>query len=74
MLNTLANHGFLNHNGRNITLEQVQDAFSTYLNIDSSLAQVLYNDALTTKPANATVLDLDDLSTHGILEHDGSLR
>ncbi|MCJ1327625.1 hypothetical protein MMC10_004296 [Thelotrema lepadinum] len=74
MLNTLANHGFLNHNGKNITFDQLSKTFSTILNINESLAQILFEDALLTVPTpNATTLDLDDLNTHNILEHDGSL-
>ena len=74
MLNTLANHAFLPHDGKDIKASDIESAF-THLNINSSLADELFQFALTTNPTpNATTFSLDDLSRHNILEHDGSLR
>ncbi|KAI1206994.1 Cloroperoxidase [Annulohypoxylon truncatum] len=74
MLNTLANHGFLPHTGKGITVNKTIDALGTALNIDSALSVELFNFAVTTNPTpNSTYFDLNDLSRHNILEHDGSL-
>jgi hypothetical protein len=75
MLNTLANHGFLPHDGKVITENRTINALQTALNIDPVLAEFLFQKALTTNPTpNATTFDLDDLDAHDILEHDASLR
>jgi hypothetical protein len=75
MLNTLANHGFLPHSGKNITKEDTVNALNTALNVDRSLGVFLFQHAITTNPApNATNFSLDDLDRHNILEHDASLR
>lgn len=75
MLNTLANHEFLPHNGRNFTLDNVKHALTTALNLTDELAELLNKFALTTNlAANATTWGLDTLSNHNILEHDASLR
>lgn len=75
MLNTLANHGFLPHNGKDISQKHTIDALYTALNINQSLGEFLFNAAVTTNPApNATTFSLDDLDRHDILEHDASLR
>ena len=74
MTNSLANHGFINHSGKNITQDQVLYALPYYLGMDNVTAQGLFELALTTNPTpNATTFDLDNLSRHNILEHDGSL-
>lgn len=75
MLNTLANHGYLPHDGKNLTLDIVINALDTALNIDAELSTFLHGEAVTTNPTpNATTFDLDHLSRHNILEHDASLR
>jgi hypothetical protein len=75
MLNTLANHGFLPHDGKDITVDKTISALSTALNFDADLGKFLFDFAVTTNPdANATTFSLDDLSRHDILEHDASLR
>ncbi|KAF4303345.1 Deoxyribonuclease TatD-related protein [Botryosphaeria dothidea] len=74
VLNTLANHEFLPHNGRNITLDKAIDALGNAMNIAPALATTFFNGGLRTNPtANATWFDLDMLHTHDVLEHDGSL-
>ncbi|KAI1647035.1 Cloroperoxidase [Daldinia loculata] len=74
MLNTLANHGFLPHDGKSITVNKTVDALSSALNIAPELGSFLHKFAVTTNPQpNATTFDLNHLSRHNILEHDGSL-
>jgi hypothetical protein len=75
MLNTLANHGYLPHDGKGINVNITIDALGHALNIDAELASALHNFAVTTNPTpNSTTFDLDNLSRHDILEHDASLR
>lgn len=50
MLNTLANHGYLPRDGKNIDLNITIDALGTALNIDAELAEFLYDEAITTNP------------------------
>ena len=75
MLNTLSNHGHLPHSGRDFTEVDIIDVLGNVLNIDAMLAGFLFSAAVATNPQpNATSFSLDQLGTHGILEHDGSLR
>jgi hypothetical protein len=76
MLNTLANHGYLPRDGKNIDLNTTINALGTALNIDEELSTFLYDEAITTNPAypNVTSFSLDNLVRHNILEHDASLR
>jgi hypothetical protein len=73
MLNTLANHGFLPHDGRDFHLETTIAALQNGLNFDPQLSTFLHNQALTsnTEP-NATTWSLETLRNHNILEHDAS--
>ncbi|KAK9773064.1 putative Chloroperoxidase [Seiridium cardinale] len=74
MLNTLANHGYLPHDGKGISLNTTIDVFDKVLNIGVGLATELHGQAVATNPTpNATTFDLDNLSRHNILEHDASL-
>ncbi|KAL1876235.1 hypothetical protein Daus18300_002863 [Diaporthe australafricana] len=74
MLNTLANHGYLPRDGRNINKAMAVDVLSSVLNWDVSVVNDLFDFAQPTNPApNATTIDLNHLTTHNILEHDGSL-
>lgn len=75
MLNTLANHGYLPRNGRGISKDMAIEVLSSVLNWDESVVSKLYDFAQPTNPhPNATTIDLNHLTTHNILEHDGSLR
>ncbi len=59
MMNTLANHGFLPHNGRNITQGVVVDAMASALNFNASLAVTMFQHALIASPEpNATSFTL----------------
>ncbi|KAL4932996.1 peroxidase family protein [Aspergillus undulatus] len=74
MLNTLANHGFLPHDGKDISKERTIEALGTALNIGEELAVYLFQEAMTTNPdTNAITVNLNHLSRHNILEHDASL-
>jgi len=73
MLNTLANHGFLPHDGKDITREQTENALYDALNINKTAGSFLFDFALTTNPKNQSTFSLNDLGNHGILEHDASL-
>ncbi|KAI1378086.1 Cloroperoxidase [Hypoxylon crocopeplum] len=74
MLNTLANHGFLPHNGRNITKETMINALASGLNFNTSLGAVMFAAGVVVNPEpNATLFTLDQLNAHNVLEHDASL-
>lgn len=75
MLNTLANHNFLPHTGKDITREATANALFDALNINKTLGSFLFDFAMRTSPLpNATTFSLNDLGNHNILEHDASLR
>ncbi|KAK6212409.1 hypothetical protein LQW54_005362 [Pestalotiopsis sp. IQ-011] len=74
-LNTLANHGYLPRNGKNITLDILRDAMLNGFNIAHTDAEGLFPLALRTAPdyPNTDNFDLFNLGRHDILEHDISL-
>ena len=75
MLNTLANHHFLPHDGRNLTREVVVNALKEALNFEESLSNTMFDHALIANPnTGATSFDLDQLNQHNVLEHDASMR
>jgi Peroxidase, family 2 len=54
-MNTLANHGFLPHDGGNITKENAIHALSTAINFNTSLASLMWDQAIIANPEpNAT--------------------
>ncbi|CAI6332795.1 unnamed protein product [Periconia digitata] len=74
MLNTLANHGYLPRNGRGISKDMAIKALDEVLNWDVTVVSDLYDFAQPTNPEpNATTINLKELTTHNILEHDASL-
>ncbi|KFY06498.1 hypothetical protein V492_08000 [Pseudogymnoascus sp. VKM F-4246] len=74
MMNTLANHGFLPHDGRNITKANAVHALSAGLNFDPALASLMWDQAIIANPEpNATYFTLDNLNRHNVLEHDASM-
>lgn len=75
MLNALANHGFLPHDGQNITQNQTTTALDAALNIPPQFGALLHMAAVRTNPdGNASnTFSLDDLGRHNVLEHDASL-
>ncbi|KAG4422121.1 hypothetical protein IFR04_004748 [Cadophora malorum] len=74
MVNSLANHGFLPRDGMNISLADLIVAFNESLNLAPAATTLVGQKALlaSTTGSNAT-FNLDDINTHGIIEHDGSL-
>ncbi|TDZ24899.1 putative sterigmatocystin biosynthesis peroxidase stcC [Colletotrichum orbiculare MAFF 240422] len=74
MMNTLANHGFLPHDGRNLTQDTVVSALNEALNFNQSLGTLMFQMAIVANPEpNATFFTLDHLNRHNVLEHDASL-
>jgi hypothetical protein len=75
MLNTLANHGYLPRNGRGISKDIAVKGLDDVLNWDITVVSYLYDFAQPSNPApNATTVNLKELTTHNILEHNTSLR
>ncbi|KAI1077102.1 Cloroperoxidase [Whalleya microplaca] len=74
MMNTLANHEFLPHNGNNLTREAIVKGLGAALNFNASLASLMFDMAVSANPEpNATYFTLDHLNRHNVLEHDASL-
>lgn len=74
MMNTLANHGYLPRDGKNLTQDIVSAGLRDGLNFDQSLTKIMFEQALPANPLpNATWFDLDQLNRHNVLEHDASL-
>ncbi|KAF2868647.1 Chloroperoxidase [Massariosphaeria phaeospora] len=74
MMNTLANHGYLPRDGRNITKENAANALKAALNFDGALASLMFDQAVIVNPEpNATFFTLDHLNQHNVLEHDASM-
>lgn len=75
-LNTLANHGYLNHNGQGITKTQMHNALTSVYNLEASFADFLIDQGFalaTTDSHGNQVLDLQSLRAHNVIEHDASL-
>ncbi|KAH7381104.1 Chloroperoxidase [Cadophora sp. MPI-SDFR-AT-0126] len=74
MVNSLANHGFLPHNGLNISLADLIVAFNESVNLAPTATTLVGQKALlASTTGNSATFNLDDINTHGIIEHDGSL-
>ncbi|KAK7054398.1 hypothetical protein VNI00_003592 [Paramarasmius palmivorus] len=71
-LNTLANHGFLPRDGRNITIPMIIQAGLDGYNIESHALVPAAKVGLLTSDDLIT-MTLDDVKAHGIIEHDASL-
>ncbi|KAJ7705604.1 Chloroperoxidase, partial [Mycena rosella] len=71
-LNTLANHGYLPRNGRNISVPMIMAAALDGFNVRSdSIIQAAKFGLLS---GNAfTTMDLDALQLHNLVEHDASI-
>ncbi|KAL0576152.1 hypothetical protein V5O48_005820 [Marasmius crinis-equi] len=71
-LNTLANHGFLPRDGRNITVPDILDAGFNGYHMEPNLLLVAAKVGfLTSRDPNT--LSLADIAQHGNIEHDASL-
>jgi hypothetical protein len=74
MLNALANHGILPRNGKGITKELAVNTLSHAINLDSKIGTVFAAFAVTANPDHtAHFFDLDQVTKHGLIEHDVSL-
>ncbi|KDQ08568.1 hypothetical protein BOTBODRAFT_138825 [Botryobasidium botryosum FD-172 SS1] len=72
-LNTLANHGFLPRDGKNISALQLIRAQRTIYNISLPLASILAVGGILFCGHFPGKLDLQELAKHGRIEHDASL-
>jgi len=75
-LNSLANHGFLPHNGKGITIPMLITALNDGVNAGADFATVIGGAGLLSVPGNllATSFDLNNLNEHNFpIEHDASL-
>ncbi|ETO60934.1 hypothetical protein F444_20930 [Phytophthora nicotianae P1976] len=66
VFNSLANHGYLPRDGKELTPQLIRDAIMDVFNVDEGLVERL------TRPLPPQ-LTLADLSVHGFIEHDASL-
>ncbi|EEB92448.1 hypothetical protein MPER_09040 [Moniliophthora perniciosa FA553] len=71
-LNTLANHGFLPRNGKNITIAVVLQGAVDGFNVQNDALNIAAKAALFTSPLNDQFM-LNDIKLHGTIEHDGSI-
>lgn len=59
MMNTLANHNYLPHDGRNLTRENVVKGLKNGLNFNETLANLMFEMAIVANPdPNATFFTL----------------
>ncbi|PRP76824.1 hypothetical protein PROFUN_14864 [Planoprotostelium fungivorum] len=73
MLNSLANHGMLPRDGRNITADMFADALKKYLNVQWAFWWVVADTAIKAVKPGATAIDLHDLALHNGIQHDAAL-
>ncbi|KAJ7155208.1 Cloroperoxidase [Mycena filopes] len=74
-LNTLANHGYLPRNGRNITIPQIMDAAVAGFNVNWDAIMIAAKFGLLTGDdlTSGTQMTLSALDSHNIVEHDASI-
>ncbi|KAI6352279.1 hypothetical protein MCOR25_009460 [Pyricularia grisea] len=77
LLNSLANHGYLPHNGKDISVDALIDGLHAALNLrdDAKLFFRLQgNKAVSaSSTGNKSTFHLNDLNKHDLIEHDASL-
>ncbi|EEB94677.1 hypothetical protein MPER_06470, partial [Moniliophthora perniciosa FA553] len=71
-LNTLANHGFLPRDGKNITIAVVLQGAVDGFNVQNDGLSLAAKAALFTSPLNDQ-FTLNDIKLHSNIEHDGSI-
>ncbi|CAG8501065.1 7698_t:CDS:2 [Paraglomus occultum] len=71
-LNILANHGYLPHDGKNLTAAQITDALNKHLNVSRGFANFMARAAVYLVGSKG-VCSLEDLGKHNVIEHDASL-
>ncbi|KAJ7246048.1 Cloroperoxidase [Mycena rebaudengoi] len=74
-LNTLANHGYLPHNGRNITIPMIMEAVLEAFNVhwDTILLAAKFGLFSGEDASSFQAMRLDALSLHNLVEHDASI-
>jgi len=75
MLNALANHGILPHDGKNISFKELNVAVRQSFNFASSFCffAPAFAANFLNRPYSSGKFDLAELSQHNAIEHDGSL-
>ncbi|KAK3402603.1 Peroxidase, family 2-domain-containing protein [Sordaria brevicollis] len=74
MLNALANHSYLPHDGKDITLAALMQGLKRGINLSPDASLIVGLKALQASTTGSWVsFHLDDLNKHGVIEHDGSL-
>ncbi|KIY66833.1 Cloroperoxidase [Cylindrobasidium torrendii FP15055 ss-10] len=72
-LNTLANHGYLPRDGKNITIPIVLDAAREGFNVQPEALVLAARISLLTSTYAYDAFSLEDVRLHGTIEHDASL-
>lgn len=73
-LNSLANHGFIPRDGRNLRVPALVFALGKALNVSTEVANKVASAGLrTSSNPNSGTFTLEDLGKHNIIEHDASL-
>ncbi|KAK1566299.1 Chloroperoxidase [Colletotrichum navitas] len=74
VINSLANHGYLPRDGKNISNEQFTTAFLTAINFDEKFVSMVAEPVFAVSTTgNPKTVNLKDLEKHNVIEHDGSL-
>ncbi|GAB1314495.1 hypothetical protein MFIFM68171_04705 [Madurella fahalii] len=74
MINALANHGYLPHDGKDVSLARLVSALKEAINLAPDATLLVGVKALQTSTTGKRwTFHLDDLAKHGVIEHDGSL-
>ncbi|KAL8279007.1 hypothetical protein RQP46_008676 [Phenoliferia psychrophenolica] len=71
-INSLANHGFIPHSGRGVSLANLIIASAVYLGIGPSITATVGPFAVIASPQMDGTIDLNGLNQHGYIEHDVS--
>ncbi|KZV77997.1 Cloroperoxidase, partial [Exidia glandulosa HHB12029] len=72
LLNALANENIMPHTGQNIPIALLNQTMREVLNLGADLTDALVGGAQQFADDNGTI-NLHDLATHNVLEHDASL-
>jgi len=73
MLNSLANHGMLPRDGKNISADMFADALKKHLNVQWDFWWVIAETAIQAVKPGASSIDLHDLAFHNGIQHDAAL-
>ncbi|KIK61199.1 hypothetical protein GYMLUDRAFT_43276 [Collybiopsis luxurians FD-317 M1] len=73
-LNALANHGFINRSGKEISASSLYSALTSIYRLSTPLAELLVEGGIgTCGHKSEQWLSLDALAAHNVIEHDASL-